>query len=209
MCCRYLLEESPELRPIIEEMNRSPLAGKVFPRTALRSSGEIRPSEVAPVVAPDRAGRRAVFPMKWGFSGKSPVFNARVETAASRPMFRDSWQSRRCAVPASCYFEWEHLLSPDGRKKTGGKYRLQQDSALTWLCGLYRMEGGLPCFVILTREPGENIRFIHDRMPLILPESAVGDWIRPDAYPEDLLSLAQTDLLFRPYSSGSTIAQMM
>ena len=209
MCCRYLLEESPELRPIIEEMNRSPLAGKFFPHAALRSSGEIRPSEVAPVVAPDRAGRRAVFPMKWGFSGKCPIFNARVETASSRPMFRDSWQSRRCAVPASCYFEWEHLLSPDGRKKTGVKYRLQQDSSLTWLCGLYRIEEGLPCFVILTREPGENIRFIHDRMPLILPESAVGDWICPDARPEHLLSLAQTDLLFRPYSSGSTIAQMM
>ena len=39
MCCRYLLEESPELRPIIEEMNRSPLAGRLFPREALRSVG--------------------------------------------------------------------------------------------------------------------------------------------------------------------------
>ena len=129
MCCRYMLEESPELRPIVEAMNRSPLAGRVFPPGALRSSGEIRPSDISPVVAPDRIGRRTVFPMKWGFSGKSLVINARAETAAGRPMFRDSWISRRCAVPASCYFEWEHLTSPDGRTKTGTRYRLQDGSA--------------------------------------------------------------------------------
>ena len=199
MCCRYLLEESPELRPIIEEMNRSPLAGTIFPREALRASGEIRPSEIVPVAAPDRSGRRKIFPMKWGFKLKSLVVNARAETAAERPLFRESWQSRRCAVPASCYFEWEHLTAPDGKKKTGTKYRLQQgETPVTWLCGLYRMEEGVPCFVILTRDPGENIRFIHDRMPLILPESAVADWIRPETRPEDLLSLARTDLLFRP-----------
>ena len=198
MCCRYMLEESPELRPIVEAMNRSPLAGRVFPLGALRSSGEIRPSDISPVVAPDRIGRRTVFPMKWGFSGKSLVINARAETAAGRPMFRDSWVSRRCAVPASCYFEWEHLTSPDGRTKTGTRYRLQDGTALTWLCGLYRMEEGIPCFVVLTREPGENIRFIHDRMPLILPEDAVSEWIRPDTCPEDLLPLARTDLFFCP-----------
>lgn len=198
MCCRYLLEESPELRPIVEAMNRSPLAGRVFSPEALRSSGEIRPSDVSPVIAPDRAGRRTVFPMKWGFRGKSLVINARSETAAVLPMFRDSWASRRCAVPASCYFEWEHFPSAGRQKKTGGKYRLQADAAVTWLCGLYRIEDGIPCFVVLTREPGESIRFIHDRMPLILPENAVSEWIRPDIRPENLVSLAQTDLLFRP-----------
>lgn len=199
MCCRYLLEESPELRPIIEEMNRSPLAGRLFPREALRSGGEVRPSDVAPVLAPDRSGRRTVFPMKWGFRAKTLIVNARAETAAERSLFRDSWQSRRCAVPSSCYFEWEHPASPDGRRKTGTKYRLQEkDAPLTWLCGLYRMEEGIPCFVVLTRAPGENIRFIHDRMPLILPESAVEEWIRPETRPEDLLSLARTDLIFRP-----------
>lgn len=199
MCCRYLLEESPELRPIIEEMNRSPLAGRLFPREALHSGGEVRPSDVAPVLAPDRSGRRTVFPMKWGFRAKTLIVNARAETAAERSLFRDSWQSRRCAVPSSCYFEWEHPESPDGRRKTGTKYRLQEkDAPLTWLCGLYRMEEGIPCFVVLTRAPGENIRFIHDRMPLILPESAVEEWIRPETRPEDLLSLARTDLIFRP-----------
>ena len=198
MCCRYFLDESPELRPIVEAMNRSPLAGRLFQTVPLRSVGEVRPADIAPVLASDRLGRRSVFPMKWGFTGRNLVINARSETAASRPMFREAWQGHRCAVPVSCYFEWEHLLSPDGRKKTGGKYRLQTPSALTWLCGLYRMENGIPCFVVLTREPGEKIRFIHDRMPLILPEKSAEEWIRPDTHPEDLLPLACTELLFRP-----------
>ena len=139
--------------------------------------------------------------MQWGFAGlqgKGLIINARCETAAVRPMFRESWASRRCAIPASCYFEWEHLAAPGGKKKTGAKFRLETGAGLSWLCGLYRMEEGIPRFVILTREPGESIRFIHDRMPLILPESAVEQWIRPETHPEDLLPFAQTELLIRP-----------
>ena len=197
MCCRYYMESSPELRPIVEAMNRSPLLAGFPEEIPVRSDGEIRPSEAAPVIASSRAGRRGVFPMKWGFTGKTLLINARTETAAIKPAFRESWKSRRCIVPASWYYEWEHLLSPGGKKKTGDKYMLRQkDSAVTWLCGLYRFEAGLPCFVILTREPGEGIRFIHDRMPLILPEESISDWIRPDADPERLLSGALTELRF-------------
>ena len=198
MCCRYLLEESPELRPIIEAMNRSPLAGEMFPRASLRTAGEVRPADIAPVLARSRERHNLVVPMKWGFSGKSLVINARSETAAVRPMFRGLWETRRCVIPASCYFEWEHRLTPEGKKVIGSKYRLQAESALTWLCGLFRVEEGVPCFVILTRDAGENIRFIHDRMPLILPTDAARRWLLPDADPEALLPLAQTDLRFRP-----------
>ena len=59
-----------------------------------------------------------------------------------------------------------------------------------------RIEEGLPVFVVLTREPGDGISFIHDRMPLILPEECVGDWIRPDADPSALLERALTDMIF-------------
>ena len=61
---------------------------------------------------------------------------------------------------------------------------------------LYRIEEGMPVFVILTREPGEEIRFIHDRMPLIMPERHISDWIQPDAKPEELLSQALTEMVF-------------
>ena len=198
MCCRYYMEKSLDLLPIAEAMNRSPLLRRFGPNAAVLSHGEIRPTNVAPVIASDRSGNRAVFPMKWGFTGRTLLINAKTETAAEKPTFREAWARHRCIVPASGYFEWEHLTAADGKRKTGDRFLLQsRGSAVTWLCGLYRIEEGLPCYVILTREPGEEIRFIHDRMPLILPEKYVNDWIRPDADPAKLITAAQTDLHYQ------------
>ena len=223
MCCRYWTEESPELRAIVEEMNRSPLVGRWEKTTSITTYGEVRPTNVVPVIAPDRSGSRAVYPMKWGYTGKSLLLNARSETAARKPSFREDWQKHRCIIPASWYFEWEHIGGKDGedlqseggspagrrkpaRKKTGDKYMIRpKDSLMTWLCGLYRIEKGLPVFVVLTREPGEGIRFIHDRMPLIMPEDLVGEWIRPDACPEKLLGEALTEMDFRKVPSSEGI----
>lgn len=197
MCCRYWAEESPELREIVEEMNRSPLVKKWQNTTAIKTYGEIRPTDVVPVIAPNRSGDRTVYPMKWGYSGKTLLMNARAETAAEKPTFRDDWNRHRCIVPASWYFEWEHLTGNDGKKHTGDKYMIQpKDSTMTWLCGLYRIENGMPVFVVLTREPGEEIRFIHDRMPLIMPDQLVNEWIRPDGKPEELLPYALTEMFF-------------
>ena len=197
MCCRYWVEESPEIKEIVDQMNRSALADKWRYTRAIKSFGEIRPTDVAPVIAPNRSGIRTVYPMKWGYTGKSLLLNARVETAGKKPTFREDWTKHRCIVPASWYYEWEHLQGNDGKKYTGDKYMIQpKNSTMTWLCGLYRIEEGMPVFVILTREPGEEIRFIHDRMPLIMPEDLVNDWIKPDAKPEDLLPYALTDMIF-------------
>ena len=197
MCCRYWFDESPELRPFVEEMNRSPLVEKFVKTGPITTQGEVRPTNVVPVIASNKRGQKAVYPMKWGFSGRTLLVNARSETASTKPTFSDAWKSHRCIVPASYYFEWEHLISNDGKKKTGPKYLIQpKDSAVTWMCGLYRIEEGLPVFVILTRAPGEEIRFIHDRMPLILPEQFVGEWIKPETRPEELVKEAQTEMYF-------------
>ncbi len=202
MCGRYYIEDSPELQPLAEAMNRSPLADIFRQTTAVLSQGEISPGAAAPVIALNRSGRRTVFPMKWGFGGKPLLINARTETAAFRPAFRDSWRSRRCVVPASWYFEWEHFRTADGKRRTGGKYKLRpMEDSQAWLCGLYRMEEGLPHFVILTREPGEGIRFIHDRMPLMLPERRIDEWISPEADPVALMREARTDILFERVSA--------
>ena len=197
MCCRYWAEKSPELRAIVEEMNRSPLVRKWQQTTGIKIYGEIRPTDVVPVIAPNRSGTRAVFPMRWGYSGKTLLMNARAETAAIRPTFKEDWHKHRCIVPASWYFEWQHRFGNDGKKHTGDKYMIQpKDSTMTWLCGLYRIEDGLPHFVVLTREPGEEISFIHDRMPLIMPERLVDEWIRPDVKPEDLIGATLTEMIF-------------
>ena len=197
MCCRYFLDESPELQGIVIEMNRSVLVEKWQADSRIVTSGEVYPADVAPVVASNRAGARAVFPMKWGFSGRSLLMNARVETAPVKPTFREAWAAHRCAVPASHYFEWEHPVGPDGKRRTGQKYKIRPvDGQITWLCGLYRIEAGLPVFVVLTRAPGESVRFIHDRMPLILPDGCVNEWIRPGANPAAVMRAALTEMVY-------------
>lgn len=192
MCCRYWLDENPEIWEIIDEMYRSPLVKRWQGKAEIVTSGEIFPTNVVPVIAPDKNGNRAVYPMKWGFSGRSLLMNARAETAAVRPMFKDAWAKNRCIVPASGYFEWEHRSGAVSQK-----YMIRpKGSEMTWLSGLYRIEEGLPVFVILTREPAEEIRFIHDRMPLIMPEQQIDEWIRPDSRPEKLLPEALTEMIF-------------
>ena len=196
MCCRYYIEETTEMQAIVSDMMRSSLVRKWNELYPIKTYGEMSPTDIVPVIASNRNRQRAVFPMKWGFTGKTLLMNARVETASIKPTFRDAWKSHRCIVPASYYFEWEHLIGSNGKTKTGDKYAIQpQGSSMTWLCGLYRFENDMPFFVILTREPGEQIRFIHDRMPLILPEHMVNSWIDPDADPEKLIREAVADLV--------------
>ena len=203
MCCRYYVDLSPELRPIIEQANRSPLKDKMV--TALGapfvSSGEIYPGQIAAVIASSRSKVRSVFPMYWGYRVpglRSPVLNARVETASQKQIFQESWSAHRCVIPASWYFEWEHLSTPDGGKKAGQKFAIQpRNQSQTFLAGLYRIENGLPVFVVLTREPADNLRFIHDRMPLILPAALIDDWIQPGEVPQECLACALTDMVWK------------
>ncbi len=200
MCTRFYVEpDNEEIREIIEEVRSSPLIGKYIKAgSAILTSGEIRPTNVVPVIAPNRSGRPAAFPMRWGFQipGRSLVVNARTETAAQKPTFREAWEKHRCVIPASWYFEWEHLTGISGQKKTGDKYMIQpRGASAAWLCGLYRMEEGLPVFAVLTREPSEELRRLHDRMPLMLPKDRIAEWIRPDAEPEALLKYALTDMV--------------
>ena len=204
MCCRFYMEFSPELRPFVEAANRSPLLFKMLEKTAkpMKTEGEIRPADLVPVLATSRAGKPAVFPMLWGFQGKqSLLINARAETAAEKPAFRDSWQSHRCAVPASWYYEWEHLSSPDGKTRTGRKYLIQPEgSALSWLAGLYRLEDGLPRFTVLTQEPSPEVRAIHDRMPVLFPREVISAWIRPDQDPAPLLARSLRSMILETAS---------
>ncbi len=75
-----------------------------------------------------------------------------------------------------------------------------EGSGVTWLAGLYRIEemAGIrvPVFAILTREPGDRIRFIHDRMPVILPGEAIEAWIDPKADPKDVIGQAVTEVAY-------------
>lgn len=200
MCTRFYIEpESDELHEILEEAKQSRL-GELFMRAGSQVliSGEIRPTNVVPVIATGRNRRSGVFPMRWGFQipGGSLVVNARSETAAAKPTFRDAWKGHRCIIPASWYYEWEHIKTPSGKPKTGDKYAIQPKGEQTaWLCGLYRIEDGFPVFTVVTREPTPYLMSIHDRMPLIMPKSRIHEWVSPDIQPEELLPYAVTDLI--------------
>jgi putative SOS response-associated peptidase YedK len=64
------------------------------------------------------------------------------------------------------------------------------------MAGIYRIEDGAPAFAILTREPAEAIAFIHDRMPVILPENVRDAWLDTRNDARDVLKAALTDLRF-------------
>ncbi|MBR2661132.1 MAG: SOS response-associated peptidase [Clostridia bacterium] len=197
MCGRvYMAPADPELRELVREMNRSVLASRFGKKEGipLQPEGEIFPSSVLPVLAVNKAGEQRVFPMKWGFSGpKGLLINARAETAAEKATFREAWKAHRCVIPASWYFEWEH----DEKKKAGQKYALRpEEQGLIWLAGLYRMEEGLPVFVVLTRPADESIAWMHDRMPVMLPRSGIGEWIRPESDPDNALKTCITRVLW-------------
>ena len=205
MCTRYALDiTQPELKEIIDIAKNSALTAKFVDTHArpLTTDGEVRPTNIVPVIAPNSKGEKCVFPMQWGFTArdnKRTLFNARLETASEKPTFKSSWQSHRCIIPASHYYEWEHFKSPDGKVKTGDKYAIQPTGcATTWLCGLYRIEDGYPVFVVLTKEPTEDLAKIHDRMPLMLPKEKINDWINPSSNPADLIQFALSDTVAEP-----------
>ena len=205
MCTRYYVELSPELRPYVEAASLTPLKAEMVSVLGkkFKAEGEIRPTDMAAVIASGRDGKQAVFPMVWGYHITGidhPVVNARVESAKDKTSFAIDWARHRCIVPASYYFEWEHIKRPDGAVKTGQKYAIQpRNATVTYLAGLYRIEEerGLkyPVFTVLTREPCEALARIHDRMPVILPGDAIDDWINPDADPAGIVTQALTDMV--------------
>ena len=200
------MEESPELKPFVDAANRSPLKVKMFVKLGrpLITSGEVRPTDICAAIAPDRKGNRSAYPMVWGFTGKqSTLFNARVESAGQKPLWKESFERRRCIVPASWYFEWQHLRPSDGRETTGQKYMIQPKGAtITLLAGIYRIEDGFPHFAILTREPDDELRFIHDRMPVILDAKYAEAWIKPFTTSEQLIDILAHSLTRMVYEKA-------
>lgn len=174
MCGRFYVDKEipvEELKHIIDEVNRK-LQSKPEYEQLKMPLGEIFPTNIVPVIAPNKEHIATPYPMQWGFSkfdGKGQIINARSESALEKPMFRKPMLERRCLIPATNYFEWEK----QGTKKI--KHALRDPiSQIIYMAGIYRYEADkpLPVFVILTRDAVPGIRYIHDRMPVILPKDA-------------------------------------
>lgn len=111
--------------------------------------------------------------MRWGFplpDGKSVVYNARIETAAEKSMFRDSLAGRRCVVPAAGFYEWN---------QSGEKAVFEHpDGGALYLAGCYRWQEGQFCYVIFTTDANDSMKKVHDRMPLILNREEALHWLQ-------------------------------
>lgn len=145
----------------------------------------IAPSQDVLAVRIDREGRRVLTQERWGLVphwAKDPaignrMINARSESAAEKPAFREALKFRRCIVPADGFYEWSGARS----ERTPYLFR-RDDRQLLGLAGLYERwlgEGGevVDSCTILTTEANDVMRPFHDRMPVILPREAYGQWL--------------------------------
>ena len=110
---------------------------------------------------------------------RSQLINARSETAAEKPSFRDAFRSRRCLIPADGFYEWQ--------RRGGNKQPYfigLKDGGVFSFAGLWDEWQGpdgksIQTCTILTTGPNDVIAPIHDRMPVILDSSAYEKWLDP------------------------------
>ena len=147
---------------------------------------DIRPSQTVPVIrnlgnGPEWATMRWGLIPHWAKEAKTnySTFNARVETAAQKPAFRDPWVHRRCIVPATGFYEWQTLET--GKKQPW--YFEGTDGQALALAGLWdRWSDGsqlIESCTILVGPPDPAVARIHDRSPVLLGNTAVPLWISP------------------------------
>jgi putative SOS response-associated peptidase YedK len=156
----------------------------------------IAPTDSVLAVRGDERGRRQFGKLRWGLApghwalGRSgrPLINARAETIATQPAYRESFHHRRCLIPADGFYEWQ-------RRQTGKQpiWIARGDEEPFAFAGIWaeldRKEGTLLSCAIATCPPNELMRPIHDRMPVILPADAEASWLDPEADPEALRAL--------------------
>ena len=108
------------------------------------------------------------------------LINARAETIATKPAFRSAFKSRRCLIPATGFYEWKKL--PGGKKQP---YHIEYGDGLPFaFAGLWETwlgDGAQPIesCTIVTGEPNELVRDVHDRMPVILQDEDYDRWLDP------------------------------
>lgn len=195
MCGRYFIPEPDDdtgFQVIYEQLK----ARYAQPELLTMKYGEIFPTNIVPIITADAPAL-----MKWGFSrydGKGQVINARLETATEKVMFQKPYAFSRCLVPAQCYFEWRKEGTQKQKYALGASVAPEARMPI-YMAGLYRLEKDetLPLFVILTRPAAPEIAFIHDRMPVIVPEHIRKKWLTEAVEPITLLEESEAHLKYQ------------
>jgi putative SOS response-associated peptidase YedK len=153
----------------------------------LRPNWNVAPTQDVGVVVPEEGGR-FYKTMRWGLVPMwakdvkigNQAINARLDSAAAKPMFRSAWKSRRCLIPASGYFEWREIAVPDQKKPAKMPfYVTRKDGAPLTFAGLWERWGPdhlLTC-TILTTDASDGIKNLHTRMPVMLAEDGFEPWL--------------------------------
>lgn len=181
MCGRYVIEDFQELS---ETLRQIPFQSFFD----FQPNWNAAPTHQLPVII-DVDGGLQMHPMQWGLipgwlkPGEKPKvapINARSETIAEKPMFRNLVRRRRCLVPANGFYEW---------KRTGGPkqpyYIHLTDQAIMLMAGLYDVREGedgerQASYTIITGPPNQVMGSIHDRMPMIIHPDDVELWMDRD-----------------------------
>ncbi len=109
---------------------------------------------------------------------KATTFNAKIETAAEKPTFRDAWKTGRCLIPARGYYEW---TGKKGGKQPWFIAPLSNEPAFFFAGLASTLANGLRTCTLLTRPAAPEIAHIHSRMPVMLRDDQVGPWLRHEA----------------------------
>jgi len=180
MCGRYVLSIVGDELASCCELSESPGDFRRF---------NIAPTQDAPVVHCGPAGTNVLTSMDWGFklarrqaAAIKPLINARSETVAEKPTFKESVMCRRCLVPASGFYEW---------KKQQPYFIFLKNRRLMLMAGIWKSalenEQGNE-FAIITTSAVPKIASLHERMPLLVSEKHWADWLEPRTDVEKLLA---------------------
>lgn len=202
MCGRFTLTDPAKLLPEIFGVDHFP---PVEPRYNIAPS-----QEVVSVVRERGAEAAEATMLKWGlvpFWADDPsighrMANARSESAAEKPAFKQAFRRRRCLVPADGFYEWQ---AAEGKSPKLPWFIHLTDRSAFALGGIWeRWHPDAPEAIrscaILTTAPNDLMQQIHDRMPVILPPEAFDAWLDPEA------PLEYVQGLCRPFTASEMAA---
>lgn len=132
----------------------------------------LAPTQVVPIV---RMGQEALLePARWGLlpywkkdDSGPPLFNARGETVAEKPSFRDAFKHQRCLIPMDGYYEW-HEKKP---------HYVSLDGEIMWAAGLWATGVNRLSATMVTTDSVEPIDWLHNRLPRFLMDDEIAPWL--------------------------------
>lgn len=206
MCGRYV--SVAERTDLIELYNATAAESSTAPASYNVAPTQNVTAVIERTALGDDGVQRSLRPLKWGlvpFWAKDPkigsrMINARVETLAEKPAFRQAFAKRRTVLPANGYYEWapEEI---DGKIRKQPYYIHPAEDGVLSLAGLYELwadpsldkddpERWLRTVTIITTDATGPAGEIHDRTPLILPIQRVDAWLDPQlTHPDKVRAL--------------------